>query len=177
MIKKDYFEKISEADGPGESSQILGIAKLQTGFQAFLPPKVLMYIGNKEVLRDDALDLAEKAEHDGVAWETVMEDCVHDWFCVREVVKDRSILDRADLKFADFCYRAVIVPREGRALERLSMRRASEGLEAVIEGDEDESDEEFHEALSTTDTELEAAVMKKLEQVETARSSTLTVYV
>lgn len=142
-----------------------------------------MYIGNKEVLRDDALDLAEKAEQDGVNWETVVEDCVHDWFCVREVVKDKSICDRADVIFADFCYRAVIVPREGRAIEEHSMRRASEGLEAVPEEEttfvEDSSDDdEFHEALSTTDTELEAALMKKIEEsVPGARSSTLTVYV
>ena len=107
-----------------------------------------------------------------------------DWFCVREVVKDKALLDRADTVFADFCYRTVVAPREGRTVDELSARRASEGLEAVPEGNEeveeydDSSSEEFHEALSTTDTELEAAVLKKLEdQLPTARSSTLTVYV
>ena len=185
MIKRDYFEKQpNEPDGPTEGSPILGIAKLQTGFHAFLPEQCLMYVGNKEVLRDDALDLAEKAEQDGIGWETVVEECVHDWFCVREVVKDKTILDRADTVFADFCYRAVIAPREGRALDQMSARRTSEGLEAVPEDNEDDdsdSDEEFHEALSTTDTELEAVVLKKLDKLEdplpTPRNSTLTVYV
>ncbi|KAI9494964.1 Alpha/Beta hydrolase protein [Zychaea mexicana] len=183
VIKRDYFEKTpNDPDGPTEASPILGIAKLQTGFHAFLPQQVLMYIGNKEVLRDDALDLAEKAEQDGVQWESVVEDCVHDWFCVREVVKDKAMLDRADTVFADFCYRSVIAPREGRVLDSLSARRTSEGLEAVPEdneeGDDDSSSDEFHEALSTTDTELEAQVLRKLEdQLPTAKSSTLTVYV
>lgn len=157
---------------------MLGIAKLQTGFRAFLPSQVLMYVGNKEVLRDDALDLAHKAEMDGVVWETVAEDCVHDWFCVREVVKDRTILDRADVIFADFCYRSVIVPREGRLIEEMSMRRASEGLAAVPEEEDGSDDEEFHEALSVADTEVEEAIMKKLdEHMPSARTSTLTVYV
>ncbi|KAI8146568.1 Alpha/Beta hydrolase protein [Fennellomyces sp. T-0311] len=185
VIKRDYFEKQpNDPDGPTEASPILGIAKLQTGFHAFLPEQVLMYVGNKEVLRDDALDLAEKAEQDGIGWETVIEDCVHDWFCVREVVKDRPMLDRADTTLADFCYRAVVAPREGRAIDQMSARRTSEGLEAVPEDNEDddsESEDEFHEALSTTDTELEAAVLKKLDKLEdplpTPRNSTLTVYV
>lgn len=176
-----------DPDGPMEQSQVLGIAKLQTGFQAFLPPHVLMYVGDKEVLRDDCLDLAEKAESDGVNWQTVVEDAVHDWFCVREVVKDKAILDRADIVFADFCYRAVVVPREGRLSSFImANNRTSEGLEAVPEGDEDqvgsdEDDDEFHEALSTTDTELEATVLKQLDEqmppTPNSRSSTLTVYV
>ncbi|KAI9317182.1 Alpha/Beta hydrolase protein [Dichotomocladium elegans] len=177
VIKRDYFEKMpADPDGPIEQSQVLGIAKLQTGFQSFLPPHVLMYVGNKEVLRDDCLDLAEKAEQDGVNWKTVVEDCVHDWFCVREVVKDKTILDRADNVFADFCYKAVIVPRESR----LSSIRLPEGLEAVPEGDEEESDEEeFHEALTTSESDLEAAVLKQLDDQipPNSRQSTLTVYV
>ncbi|KAJ8656268.1 hypothetical protein O0I10_008062 [Lichtheimia ornata] len=188
VIKRDYFEKMpKDPDGPMEQSQVLGIAKLQTGFQAFLPPHVLMYVGDKEVLRDDCLDLAEKAESDGVNWQTVVEDAVHDWFCVREVVKDKAILDRADIVFADFCYRAVVVPREGRLSSFImASNRTSEGLEAVPEGDEDqvgsdEDDDEFHEALSTTDTELEATILKQLDEqmppTPNSRSSTLTVYV
>ncbi|KAI8341843.1 Alpha/Beta hydrolase protein [Chlamydoabsidia padenii] len=107
VIKRDYFEPAQEDPFTTESNQVLGIAKLHTGFQAFLPPHVLMYVGNLEVLRDDALVFAEKAGNDGVQWKTVAEDCVHDWFCVREVVKDKSILERADKVFVDFVHRAI----------------------------------------------------------------------
>ncbi|KAI8985918.1 Alpha/Beta hydrolase protein [Pilobolus umbonatus] len=109
VIKRDYFQPVCKDEDAEEarSNQLLGIAKLQTGFSAFMSPEVLLYVGNKEVLRDDALDLAMKAERDGVIWQTVIEDEVHDWFCVREVVRDQEILRRADETFADFCYRVV----------------------------------------------------------------------
>ncbi|GAN02724.1 alpha/beta hydrolase fold domain containing protein [Mucor ambiguus] len=105
VIKKDYLEPAKKGQEPQQ--QVLGIAKLKSGFQAFMSPQVLMYIGNLEVLRDDALQLAMKAEQDGVAWQTVIEDFVHDWFCVREVVKDKEALRKADDIFADFCYSAI----------------------------------------------------------------------
>jgi acetyl esterase/lipase len=192
VIKKDYFEPLGP-DSPPDANQVLGIAKLETGFKAFLPEQVLMFVGNKEVLRDDALNLAMKAENDGVNWETVVEDCVHDWFCVREVVKDKKMLVGADNTFADFCYRAVRQIRRKSGIAPIpvksnnsngikvlyensntitntsdysSMRRSSEGLEMVLE--EDEEDEDFKEADfydydddddgDLSDTDLESAV-------------------
>jgi acetyl esterase/lipase len=174
VIKKDYFEPLGP-DSPPDANQVLGIAKLETGFKAFLPEQVLMFVGNKEVLRDDAVDLALKAENDGVNWETVIEDCVHDWFCVREVVKDKKMLVRADNTFADFCYRAVrqIRPKnvsmtvkstnyngiwyENNGITNTSdyssMRRSSEGLEMVPEEDEDNYEDD-----DDSDTDLESAV-------------------
>lgn len=168
VIKKDYFEPLGPNASP-DTNQILGIAKLETGFRSFLPDQVLMFIGNKEVLRDDALDLAMKAERDGVDWETVIEDCVHDWFCVREVVKDKKILIRADATFADFCYRAIrrIRHKGGVSVRNnnqavlydmnnssgyTSMRRSSDGLEMVLEEDED-SQYDTDDDLSDTDQE------------------------
>lgn len=150
VIKKDYFEsskkpKHQEEDEEEElkSQQLLGIAKLQTGFQAFMSPEVLMFIGNLEVLRDDALQLAMKAEQDGVVWQTVIEDNVHDWFCVREVVKDKETIKRADDTFADFCYRAIGGTANQSTLAASSSyllpitTRESSQLEAVKEEDEE----------------------------------------
>lgn len=177
IIKRDYFEPLGP-DSPPDANQILGIAKLETGFKAFLPDQVLMFLGNKEVLRDDSLDLATKAEHDGVEWETFIEDCVHDWFVIREVVKDKKMLMRADMAFADFCYRAVRHVRRStprtpmRSLDQLrmmyennnsssdysSMRRSSEGLEMVVEEDEPIYDfDDFEEEDSFSDTDLDSA--------------------
>ncbi|KAI9481662.1 MAG: Alpha/Beta hydrolase protein [Benjaminiella poitrasii] len=143
IIKRDYFKPLLP-DQPPDTNQILGIAKLETGFKAFLPTRVLMFLGHKEVLRDDALALALKAEQDGVLWETVMEDCVHDWFCVREVVKDKRVLTRANQIFADFCYRAAVrqvhigYHHYTATSECSSMKRSSEvGLEVVLEEDEE----------------------------------------
>ncbi|KAI9302126.1 Alpha/Beta hydrolase protein [Cunninghamella echinulata] len=161
LIKRDYFQNIDPDSN--EIQCILGIMRLHTGFQAFFSPRVLLIIGNKEVLRDDALDLGAKAEQDGVDIEIVMEDCVHDWFCVREVVKDKSILDRADKIFADFCYRSVILPRDGPnnkgsgngLYENMSTgKHSSDGLHAVPEIDEND-DDEFHEAM-TENTDLQS---------------------
>ncbi|CAO3607375.1 unnamed protein product [Cunninghamella echinulata] len=190
VIKKDYFESVSQNnkknnnkkkminsnnnsnnssmkdevdtlyDEEENEKQVLGIAKLQTGFQAFLSPHVLMYIGNLEVLRDDALQIAEKAKMDGVKWTTVAEDLVHDWFCVREVVKDKSIFDRADKTFADFVYRVISEYRHQQSMIDITLRRASEGLHTVMEheedtitddDDDDDDSEEFHEVLTLDD--------------------------
>ncbi|KAI9495293.1 Alpha/Beta hydrolase protein [Zychaea mexicana] len=149
-IIDEYFEERSP-DAPPEAC-LLGLADMQTGYNAFLP-QTLMFVGNKEVLRDDALDFAHKAEQDGVPWETIVEECCHDFFFVREVVKDKKVLERADEIFADFCYRTVIGPRHA---EERSYRRASEGLAAVPEEQHDtesyvdgsSSEDEFHEALT-----------------------------
>ncbi|KAI9346652.1 Alpha/Beta hydrolase protein [Pilaira anomala] len=181
VIKRDYFRPLV-VGGPAagllpppadttSSNQILGIHKLETGFRAFLPDKVLMFIGNKEVLRDDALDLARKAEKDGIEWENVIEDCVHDWFCVREVVKDKRILVKADATFADFCYRAVRHLRQKKKNDEdtrnqtllydytsqfYTMRRSSEGLEIVLEEEEeDDDDEEAYDANYSSDNSSE----------------------
>jgi acetyl esterase/lipase len=162
VIKKDYFEPVNKkaADDEEEKvNQVLGIAELQTGFSAFLSPHVLMYIGNLEVLRDDALQLAMKAEQDGVEWQTVIEDEVHDWFCVREVVKDKTAITRADQTFADFCYRAI--DKEHAAANNKGQQQPyciptprdsvmSGFLEAVREEEEDDSEEESFYQSDTT---------------------------
>ncbi|KAI9270450.1 Alpha/Beta hydrolase protein [Phascolomyces articulosus] len=150
-IIDEYFDEPSP-DTPPDANRLLGIADLQTGYNAFLP-QTLMFVGNREVLRDDALDFAHKAEQDGVQWETVVEETCHDFLFVREVVKDKKILERADEIFADFVYRTVIGPRHA---EERSFRRASEGLAAVPEEQQDDtsyddsssSEDEFHEALT-----------------------------
>lgn len=154
VIKRDYFEpeKKEDEDDEDKVNQILGIAKLQTGFSAFMSPQVLMYIGNLEVLRDDALQLALKAEQDGVAWQTVIEDNVHDWFCVREVVKDKSTITRADQTFADFCYRAIGKPVAERQQYIPTPRNSSlsNGLAVVKEEDESDVDDESSYLSDTT---------------------------
>lgn len=136
IIKKEYFEK-SYTEDP--NNQILGIAKLETGFKQFLPAQVLMYLGNKEVLRDDSLELAFKAENDGVHWENMIEDCVHDWFVIREVVKDKQMLKRADATFADFCYRAVRGIRRNSSQMRLSTRTPIDPSKILYENPSDNS--------------------------------------
>lgn len=136
-IIEDYFEEQQTSSSSSAEQQLSGIDRLQTGFRAFLPRRTLMFVDNKETLCDDA----SKAKQDGVVWETVMEDCVHDWFFVREVVKDKSIFERVDAVFADFCYKTVVEPQR-------AYRRQGERLAAVPEEEDDSaSDEEFHDAV------------------------------
>lgn len=160
VIKKDYFAPVKKEDRDDEdkiANQILGIAKLQTGFSAFLSPQVLMYIGNLEVLRDDAVQLAMKAEQDGVAWQTIIEDNVHDWFCVREVVKDKATIARADQAFAEFCYNAIggaatvgIKDRSSYVSYSTPRDSLSSGL-AVVKEEEDEEEEDTEESFYQSD--------------------------
>lgn len=110
ITMKDYFPPINEQllDEEEQSAQrILGVLNLETGFMEFLSKDLLMFVGNLEVFRDDALLLAAKAEQDGINCQTVLEECVHNWFCIRELVKDKSILKRADDTLADFCARVI----------------------------------------------------------------------
>ncbi|KAI7859408.1 Alpha/Beta hydrolase protein [Circinella umbellata] len=193
-IIAEYFEEPAPDVAP-DANRLLGIADLQTGYNAFLP-QTLMFVGNREVLRDDALDFAHKAEQDGVRWETIVEECAHDYFFVREVVKDKKVLERIDDIFADFVYRTVIGPCHE---EVRSFRRASEGLAAVPEeeqhddtsyDDSEASEDEFHEALTMTldyNQSTTTAVSEQSSKVSTMsnrtsvsnskKKSTMTIYV
>ncbi|KAI9474092.1 MAG: Alpha/Beta hydrolase protein [Benjaminiella poitrasii] len=156
VIQRDYFEPNTQDED--EQQRVLGIAKLDTGFKAFMAPQVLMYVGNLEVLRDDALQLAMKAELDGVRWQTVIEDFVHDWFCVREVVKEKEAIKRADEVFADFCYRAVM----GEEQTMVTSSRVS--LEVIKE-------EECSSRTSSTASSLFDFRLSKLSLVDNNQSN------
>ncbi|GAA5798561.1 Alpha/Beta hydrolase protein [Helicostylum pulchrum] len=190
VIKRDYFEPVkkgnhNEDEEEEKTNQILGIAKLQTGFSAFMSPQVLMYIGNYEVLRDDALQLALKAELDGVAWQTVIEDNVHDWFCVREVVKDKMTIIRADQTFADFCYKAIGKPDQEKERNKpyIPTPRSSltSGLEAVLEEDEDEESSYLSDTTpsnsSLYDFGLSRLSLDEFEQKSSSKRSSEIVFV
>ncbi|ORX47145.1 alpha/beta-hydrolase [Hesseltinella vesiculosa] len=194
VIRRDYFDAdpknsddnvplSAQADNTAHSKNVLGIAKLQTGFQAFLPSHVLMYIGNLEVLRDDALEFAQKCKNDGVRWTTVAEDSVHDWFCVREVVKDKKILERADRVFVDFVFNSISEHRNMQSMLDISMRRrTSEGLHTVDEmDDEEEEDDDFHETMTVDELggtldNLRLSAISTLRQNSTASSNSSKLY-
>lgn len=134
---KDYFEPIKEEllDEEEQSAQrILGVLKLHTGFSEFLSKDLLMYVGNLEVFRDDALLLASKAEQDGINCQIVMENYVHNWFCVRELVKDKLDLKRADDTLADFCARVI-----GKEANNDVPPGKQEYLDSISEEEEDDS--------------------------------------
>jgi hypothetical protein len=171
VIKKDYFEPVKKGEEPQQ--QVLGIAKLNSGFQSFMSPQVLMYIGNLEVLRDDALQLAMKAEQDGVAWQTVIEDFVHDWFCVREVVKDKEALKRADDIFADFCYSSIGGSVQNRPYGRREYTPTPRDslLEAVKEEDSDEEDDYDSNSTPSTSSIFDDFRLSKLSIFEHSNNS------
>lgn len=103
VIKREYLPQVLDAPIP-----FLEVAKENTGFKKWMPHNVLVLMGGKEVLLDDGTLFARKLKKDGLNVELVVEeDLVHDWFLVREVVKDKQITDRADKLFARFISRAV----------------------------------------------------------------------
>ncbi|CAO3675814.1 unnamed protein product [Rhizopus microsporus] len=90
VIKRDCFEDMQTTEYP-----ILDITALQTEFSSFLSRKMLCFVGQLEVFRDDTLKFVNRLQQDDIDCQVVMEQCVHDWFCVREVVKNKSILRNA----------------------------------------------------------------------------------
>ncbi|KAG1171367.1 hypothetical protein G6F70_007063 [Rhizopus microsporus] len=102
VIKRDCFEDMQTTEYP-----ILDITALQTEFSSFLSRKMLCFVGQLEVFRDDTLKFVNRLQQDDIDCQVVMEQCVHDWFCVREVVKNKSILRNADETFADYCFQTI----------------------------------------------------------------------
>ncbi|KAF7721436.1 hypothetical protein EC973_004681 [Apophysomyces ossiformis] len=84
--------------------------RLQRGFDRFAPKQAMVFVGEKEVFRDDVLALAETVQADGYCQVHIhSENYEHDWYFIREIVKqkDRPMLKRHDQRFADFAVQAV----------------------------------------------------------------------
>lgn len=75
-----------------------------------MPKKIMVFVGEKEVLRDDILNIVNAMKTDGkVDVQLIQERYVHDWFMLREVIKkkDKDMIKKYDKLFADFAVEAV----------------------------------------------------------------------
>ncbi|KAI9277048.1 Alpha/Beta hydrolase protein [Phascolomyces articulosus] len=118
LVFKEYldFPNVDPEDVP-----ILKLAKVEKDFERFAPKNVLVFVGDKEVMRDDILHLANAVEKDGkINIRVCKESYPHDWFLIREIVKqkDKYMLEQYDEVFVDFAAYAVAEAAQDFANEK-----------------------------------------------------------
>jgi acetyl esterase/lipase len=107
LIFKEYLDlpKVEVEDLP-----ILRLAHVRKEFDRFMPKKVMVFVGEKEVLRDDILDMVDAIKVDGkIDIQLIQEKYAHDWFMIHEIVKkkDKDMIAKYDELFVDFAVEAV----------------------------------------------------------------------
>lgn len=101
QVLREYFDP--EVAPTPDTMKVLALARMQSGFEDFIPKNVLIFVGKKEVMRDDILELANRVkENSSISLQVVQENLVHDWFMIRDLVKNKSILERNDKIFIRF---------------------------------------------------------------------------
>lgn len=101
QVLREYFDP--EVAPTPETMKVLALSRMQKGFEAFLPRNILVFVGEKEAMRDDILDLAHRVKkNSSISLQVVQENLVHDWFMIRDLVKDKSIIERNDKIFIRF---------------------------------------------------------------------------
>ncbi|KAF7732734.1 hypothetical protein EC973_000005 [Apophysomyces ossiformis] len=127
-VLKDYLDlpNVNPDDLP-----ILRLRNISKDYHRFAPRNLVIFVGEREVMRDDILNLANNVKIQGTMnVEICREDYPHDWFLIRELVplKDKPMLDRYDHFIADFA---------ARVLEEARVDRAKEGTELCQSNDDD----------------------------------------
>jgi acetyl esterase/lipase len=106
QVLREYFDP--KVDPTPETMKVLALARMQSGFEAFTPQHVLVFVGKKEVMRDDILELTDRVKKNStIDLHVVQEDFVHDWYMIRDLVKKKSILEKNDRVFIRFIKNAL----------------------------------------------------------------------
>lgn len=93
-----------------EDLPVMRLHHVRKDFNRFLPKNVLVFVGDKEVLRDDILDFSKAVQEDGKTnIQVISEHYLHDWYMIREIVKkkDKKKIVTYDELFVDFAVRSV----------------------------------------------------------------------
>lgn len=110
LAKLVFKEYLDYPNVDPDKLPILRLAKIDRGFERFAPKNVLVFVGDKEVMRDDIMNLVEMVEKDGkINVRVCKENYAHCWYVIRELVKqkDKVMLAQYDEVFADFVARAL----------------------------------------------------------------------
>ncbi|KAI9493142.1 Alpha/Beta hydrolase protein [Zychaea mexicana] len=121
LAKLVFKEYLDYPNVDPETLPILRLSKIDKKFDRFTPKSVLVFVGDKEVMRDDILNLAEYIEKDGAINIRVCKEAyAHDWYLIREIVKqkDKYMLEQYDEVFVDFAAYAVAEAAEQFTKER-----------------------------------------------------------
>ncbi|KAI7905680.1 Alpha/Beta hydrolase protein [Cokeromyces recurvatus] len=113
LVHKEYLglSKTKEAEND-DLFPIMRLIHIQKNFDRFLPKHVLVFIGEKEVLHDDVVEMVNYIKTDGkVNIQLIKEKYAHDWFLIHEIIKKKdkaAVIAKYDELFVDFAVKAVI---------------------------------------------------------------------
>ena len=126
LAKLVFKEYLDYPNVDPEDIPILKLARVDKDFERFSPKNVLVFVGDKEVMRDDILQLANAIEKEGkINIRVCKEAYPHDWFLIREIVKqkDKYMLEQYDEVFVDFAAYAVADAAEAFAKEKQQQKQ------------------------------------------------------
>ncbi|CAO0803204.1 unnamed protein product [Mucor circinelloides] len=129
-VLKEYLN-LPEATNTDEL-HLLKLAHIRSDFDRFAPKNVMVYVGEREVMRDDILTLAQTVKQDEKFNVRIRrENFEHDWYFIRELVRpeDKHILQSSDEEFAAFCARSLTEAAENA--EKKPCPSHTEPLDAV----------------------------------------------
>ncbi|KAJ2961791.1 hypothetical protein NQZ79_g2997 [Umbelopsis isabellina] len=171
QVLREYFDP--EVAPTPDTMKVLALARMEKGFEDFLPNNILVFVGKKECMRDDILELSNRVKkNSSITVQVVQENLVHDWFVIRDLVKKKSILEQNDKVFIRFIKNA-LEQAQGRILHsssplqdisvrrRQSIRRNSTASSIITNS----TVHTAHTALESS-TAAETELLETLSQVE-----------
>ncbi|CAO3671062.1 unnamed protein product [Umbelopsis ramanniana] len=103
LFKKVFKEFFGTKDPSFKDVRLIAMTKMQTGFDQFIPKNTMMVVGSKEVMRDDITEMSLRViKNTNIKGHLVSEDYAHDWYVIRDTVKDKTAIQRTDAIFAEF---------------------------------------------------------------------------
>lgn len=126
-VLKEYLN-LPDATNTDEL-HLLKLAQIRSDFDRFAPKNVMVYVGEREVMRDDILTLAHTVKQDKKFNVHIRkENYEHDWYFIRELVKpqDKHILTSSDEEFAAFAAASLI-----EAAENIEKTCSASGTNAI----------------------------------------------
>jgi acetyl esterase/lipase len=115
LAKQVLKEYLGLPSANTDDLHLLKLCHITSDFDRFLPKNLLVYVGEREVMREDIMMLANAVKQDSkFNVEVRKENYEHDWYFIREVVKldERHLLAQSDEQFAAFAAKALREARE-----------------------------------------------------------------
>ncbi|KAI7907676.1 Alpha/Beta hydrolase protein, partial [Cokeromyces recurvatus] len=91
-VLKEYLN-LPDAQDKEDELHLLKLSQIDSDFHRFLPSHVLVYVGQREVMRDDILKMVNAIQQDHghpkdrIKVQVRQENYEHDWYFIREVVR------------------------------------------------------------------------------------------
>jgi len=165
QVLREYFDP--EVAPTPETMKVLALSRMDKGFEVFIPKHVLVFVGKKEVMRDDILELCNRVKKNStINIQVVQENLVHDWYMIRDLVKKKSILEQNDRVFIRFIKHALEQAQGHRIRSSAQFKevRSRQGTRASIS---DSFVSSSSANSSSAQTALEASLAAESELLET----------